>query len=79
MNKEVIRFGVIGTNNITEWYINGAALVKGYIFNATYSSDARTQEIMVVRVGNCSSERKGGEYLAPAYPGDIRAILEICS
>jgi hypothetical protein len=25
MNKEVIRFGIIGTNNIIDWFLNGAA------------------------------------------------------
>ncbi|GCD12189.1 Gfo/Idh/MocA family protein [Clostridium tagluense] len=37
MNKEVIRFGVIGTNNITDWFLNGAAQVKDFILTAVYS------------------------------------------
>jgi predicted dehydrogenase len=41
MNKEVIRFGIIGTNNITEWFLNGAKQVEGFILAAVYS---RTKE-----------------------------------
>ncbi|MBU3126314.1 Gfo/Idh/MocA family protein [Clostridium tagluense] len=37
MNKKVIRFGVIGTNNITDWFLNGAAQVKDFILTAVYS------------------------------------------
>lgn len=37
MNKEIIRFGVIGTNNITEWFLNGAAQVKDFVLTAVYS------------------------------------------
>ncbi|MCB2309681.1 Gfo/Idh/MocA family oxidoreductase [Clostridium tagluense] len=37
MNKEVIRFGVIGTNNITDWFLNGATQVKDFILTAVYS------------------------------------------
>ncbi|MBU3141992.1 Gfo/Idh/MocA family protein [Clostridium sp. CF012] len=37
MNKDVIRFGVIGTNNITEWFLNGAAQVKDFVLTAVYS------------------------------------------
>ena len=37
MSKEVIKFGVIGTNSITEWFLNGAAQVKDFILTAVYS------------------------------------------
>jgi len=37
MNKEFIRFGVIGTNNITDRFLNGAAQVKDFILTAVYS------------------------------------------
>ncbi|MBZ9635655.1 Gfo/Idh/MocA family protein [Clostridium sp. FP1] len=37
MNKKVIRFGVIGTNNITDCFLNGAAQVKDFILTAVYS------------------------------------------
>ncbi|MGH4125174.1 MAG: Gfo/Idh/MocA family protein [Clostridium sp.] len=37
MNKKVIRFGVIGTNNITDWFLNGASQVKDFILTAVYS------------------------------------------
>ena len=37
MDKEIIRFGVIGTNNITDWFLNGAAQVKDFILTAVYS------------------------------------------
>jgi predicted dehydrogenase len=37
MNKKVIRFGVIGTSNITEWFLNGASQVKDFTLVAVYS------------------------------------------
>ena len=40
MSKK-IRFGVIGTNNITEWFLNGAKHVKDFELTAVYS---RTEE-----------------------------------
>lgn len=37
----MVRFGVIGTNNITTWFLEGAALVKDFELTAVYS---RTEE-----------------------------------
>ena len=37
MSKEAIRFGVVGTNNITEWFLNGSKNVKGFVLTAVYS------------------------------------------
>lgn len=37
MSDRVIRFGVIGTNNITEWFLQGAANVKEFVLTAVYS------------------------------------------
>ena len=37
MSDRVIRFGVIGTNNITEWFLQGAANVKDFVLTAVYS------------------------------------------
>jgi predicted dehydrogenase len=37
MNKKVIRFGVIGTNNITEWFLNGGLQVNDFVLTAVYS------------------------------------------
>ncbi|WP_055669843.1 Gfo/Idh/MocA family protein [Desnuesiella massiliensis] len=37
MNDRVIRFGVIGTNNITQWFLQGAANVKEFVLTAVYS------------------------------------------
>ncbi|WP_164955646.1 Gfo/Idh/MocA family protein [Clostridium estertheticum] len=42
MNKEIIRFGVIGTNNITDWFLNGAAQVKDFILTAVYSRSEKS-------------------------------------
>lgn len=39
MGKEAIRFGVIGTNNITEWFLNGAKRVSNFALTAVYSRD----------------------------------------
>lgn len=41
MEKRAIRFGVIGTNNITDLFLKGAANVKDFVLNAVYS---RTEE-----------------------------------
>lgn len=37
MSDRVIRFGVIGTNNITEWFLQGAVNVKEFTLTAVYS------------------------------------------
>ena len=37
----MIRFGIVGTNNITTWFLNGASLVKEFKLTAVYS---RTEE-----------------------------------
>ncbi|MBU5592274.1 Gfo/Idh/MocA family oxidoreductase [Clostridium sp. MSJ-4] len=37
MSKEAIRFGVVGTNNITEWFLNGSKNVKDFVLTAVYS------------------------------------------
>ncbi|MDP4145334.1 MAG: Gfo/Idh/MocA family oxidoreductase [Bacillota bacterium] len=41
MSNKLIRFGVIGTNNITDWFLNGANHVKDFRLTAVYS---RTEE-----------------------------------
>lgn len=41
MESNCIRFGVIGTNNITEWFLSGAREVDGFKLSAVYS---RTEE-----------------------------------
>ncbi|CDG02487.1 Gfo/Idh/MocA family protein [Clostridium chauvoei] len=41
MDNEIVRFGVIGTNNITEWFLKGAKDVKRFKLEAVYS---RTEE-----------------------------------
>ncbi|MBM6839513.1 Gfo/Idh/MocA family oxidoreductase, partial [Clostridium saudiense] len=33
----MIRFGIIGTNNITTWFLDGASLVKDFKLTAVYS------------------------------------------
>ncbi|MBZ9687836.1 Gfo/Idh/MocA family oxidoreductase [Clostridium estertheticum] len=38
----MIRFGVIGTNNITDWFLNGAAQVKDFILTAVYSRSEKS-------------------------------------
>ncbi|MEK6265018.1 MAG: Gfo/Idh/MocA family oxidoreductase [Clostridium sp.] len=55
MNKEVIRFGVIGTSNITEWFLNGAAQVKDFVLTAVYS---RSEE-----KGKEFAEKHNAEYV----------------
>ncbi|MGH4137428.1 Gfo/Idh/MocA family protein [Clostridium sp.] len=37
MNKKIIRFGVVGTNNITDWFLNGGSQVEDFILTAVYS------------------------------------------
>jgi competence protein ComGC len=63
----------------SNWKIGPSTPYKGYVFNATYSSDSRVKEVMFITAGNCSrTGRIGAEYLSPAYPGTIASSLEIC-
>lgn len=62
----------------SSWKIGAERPSKGYIFNSSYVSDSRTTEFVLVQEGNCTGSRIGGEYISPAYPGDIRSTLEIC-
>jgi hypothetical protein len=62
----------------SNWKMGLDRPVKGYLFNSTYSSESKTEEILIISKGNCTIERIGGEYLSPAYPGDIISSLEIC-
>ncbi len=41
MEKKVVKFAVVGTNTITEWFLNGAKVVEGFKLQAIYS---RTKE-----------------------------------
>lgn len=54
MEKNYIRFGVIGTNNITEWFLNGAREVDDFKLSAVYS---RTEE-----KANCFADKHKAEY-----------------
>lgn len=45
MNKKAIRFGVIGTNNITHWFLSGAAQIEDFALTAVYSrSEEKAKE-----------------------------------
>lgn len=45
MDKKIIRFGVIGTNFITDWFVNGGEEVEGFNINAVYSrSEEKAKE-----------------------------------
>lgn len=37
MKENVVRFGIIGTNNITDWFLKGAFKVKNFELTAVYS------------------------------------------
>ena len=63
----------------SNWKIGADRPIKGYIFNATYRSESRAETFIIVSKGTCTSERIGAEYLMPAYPGNIRSSLEMCS
>lgn len=60
------------------WKVGPDRPIRGYLLNSTYSSESRTKEVVIITKGNCSSERFGGEYWAPAYPGNIRTALDMC-
>ena len=62
----------------SNWKMGADRPVKGYIFNATYSSDALSKNVILLTKGNCTNERIGAEHLSPVYPGNIRSLLEIC-
>lgn len=52
--------------------------IKGYRFNAFYVSNSNEEKILSVEDGNCTAGIKGASYLAPAFPGKIRSVLEVC-
>jgi len=61
------------------WKIGPDRPSKGYVFNSTYTSAFRTEEVLFITKGNCTTERIGGEHISPAPPaGSITSSLEIC-
>lgn len=62
----------------SNWRVGVDRPVKGYRFNATYSSEAVMKNVVFIAKGNCTIERIGAEHLSPVYPGTIRSSLEIC-
>lgn len=60
------------------WGIGPDKRFKGYVLNSTYSGDSVSEKIMIISRGNCSFNAIGGEYLSPAYPGNIRTNLKLC-
>lgn len=47
----MIRFGIIGTNDITTWFLNGASLVKDFKLTAVYSRTEETAKEFASRYG----------------------------
>lgn len=63
----------------SSWKVGADRAVKGYVFNSTYSSEIRNEEIMFISRGNCSFNMVGAEYFFSAHPGTITVSLKICS
>jgi len=62
----------------SSWKVGPERAVKGYVFNSTYDTNT-TQEVLVTIVrGECSFNRKGAEYLIPAFPGTIISSFDLC-
>ncbi|WP_040214494.1 Gfo/Idh/MocA family protein [Clostridium polynesiense] len=51
MKDKAVRFGVIGTNNITQWFLAGAAKVEGFELKAVYSRSRETAEKFAEKYG----------------------------
>lgn len=62
----------------SSWKVGPERAIKGYIFNATYSTNTTQQSILAISRGNCSFNRQGSEYLIPAFPGTIVSSLNLC-
>ncbi len=62
----------------SNWKMGADRPVKGYTFNATYSSEGSSKSVIFISKGECKTERIGGEELFPVYPGNIRSTLQIC-
>jgi len=52
--------------------------IKGYIFNSSYKSEQKTENIVIIEKGNCSLSFVGASYLSPAFPGTIESSLRLC-
>lgn len=52
--------------------------IKGYEFKTIYSRDNATEEVLLIKNGNCSNSLRGSEILTPAFPGTLANSLEIC-
>lgn len=62
----------------TNWKIGADRPVKGYVFNATYVSEATKKDVMLLTKGECKTEKIGAEMPISAYPGNIETSLQIC-
>jgi hypothetical protein len=60
------------------WPVGPNSYYKGYIFNATYSSEGVEEEIFGVKRGECGASVRGSEILRPGFPGTIVGSLRIC-
>lgn len=72
LNKnKCVRFGVIGTNNITDWFLNGARDIKGFKLSAVYS---RTQEKADIFASKYKIEHKFTNLEEMAKSNEIDAV-----
>lgn len=60
------------------WKVGPSRPVKGYALNSTYYSEARTEQVMLINVGNCTGTIIGSEKAFSAAPGTISTSLKIC-
>lgn len=51
MDIKPVRFGVIGTSKITEWFLKGASKVEGFELTAVYSRNKENGITFVKKYG----------------------------
>lgn len=57
--------------------VNGS-VIKGYRFESAYQTNSSFEQIVNVSKGECGQIIRGGDYLAPAFPGNIVSTLDLC-
>jgi hypothetical protein len=60
------------------WQTGPDRPIKGYMFNSSYTSDIKEENVISVSAGECALTFSGSEYISPAFPGTIVSSLRLC-
>ena len=60
------------------WMVGENRPIKGFVFNSTYSSGSKIEEVLSLSEGVCEGSVQGAEHLIPAFPGAITSTLRLC-